>query len=89
MSQVDEYIRGHDISCTTEFIHSDDFTESVIEYSKKIKADLIMIMTQQENWSDIMFISSSAQQIINTSEIPVLSIRPKVRKNTTLSVFEY
>jgi nucleotide-binding universal stress UspA family protein len=90
MSQVHEHIEEHNVSCVTEFIQNDDVTESVIEYAKKVKADLIMIMTQQEmNWTDIMFISSSAQQVINSSEIPVLSIRPKVKKDTTLSVFEY
>ena len=49
-----------------------------------------MIMTQEElTWTDIMFISSSAQQLINESEIPVLSIRPKEKKDTTASVFQY
>jgi len=90
MTQVHEYIEGHNVSCVTEFVQNDDVTESVIEYAKKVKADLIMIMTQQEmNWTDIMFISSSAQQVINSSEIPVLSIRPKLKKDTSLSVFEY
>jgi nucleotide-binding universal stress UspA family protein len=90
MSQVREYIEEHNVSCVSEFVTNDDVTDSVIDYAKKVNADLIMIMTQQEmNWTDIMFISSSAQQVINSSEIPVLSIRPKIKKNTTLSVFEY
>ena len=89
MNQVNEFIRENDIPCSVEFIHGDDVTTSVIEYSKKIKADLLMIMTQQENWTDLMFISSMAQQIINSSDIPVLSIRPKEKKVSTISVFEY
>jgi nucleotide-binding universal stress UspA family protein len=90
MIQVNEFVQEHEISTTMEFIHSDDVTQSVIDYANRINADLLMIMTQQEmNWTDIMFISSSAQQIINNSEIPVLSIRPMLRKDTTLSVFEY
>jgi nucleotide-binding universal stress UspA family protein len=90
MSQVHDFVKEHNVECLTEFLQSDDVTESVIEYAKKVKADLIMIMTQEEmNWTDLMFISSSAQQVINSSEIPVLSIRPKAKKDTTLSVFEY
>jgi nucleotide-binding universal stress UspA family protein len=90
MNQVHDHIRENDVTCTIEFIHSDDVTEAVVDFTKKIKADLLMIMTQQEmNWTDIMFISSSAQQIINSSDIPVLSIRPKERKDTTVSVFQY
>ena len=89
MNQVHDFIRENDVPCTVEFIHNDDVTSSVIDYSKKIKADLLMIMTQEENWTDLMFISSSAQQIINSSDIPVLSIRPKEKKASTISVFEY
>ncbi len=89
MVQVHDHIEENDISCTMEYLPDDNLTDAVINYSKKIKADLIMIMTQEENWTDLMFISSSAQQIINSSDIPVLSIRPMERKNTTLSVFEY
>jgi nucleotide-binding universal stress UspA family protein len=89
MNQVHDHIREHDINCTMEFLHNDNLTGAIVDYSKKIKADLIMIMTQEENWTDLMFISSSAQQLINSSDIPVLSIRPKEKKNTTLSVFEY
>lgn len=89
MSQVHDYIKENDVLCTIEFIHNDDVINSVQNYAKKIKADLLMIMTQEENWTDLMFISSSAQQIINSSDIPVLSVRPKEKKTTTLSVFEY
>jgi nucleotide-binding universal stress UspA family protein len=89
MKQVHEFIAEKDINCTVEFINSDDVTTSIVNYSKKIKADLLMIMTQEENWTDLMFISSQAQQIINSSDIPVLSIRPKEKKTSTISVFEY
>lgn len=89
MDQVYEFVMQHDVPCTVEYISGSDVAEDIIKYSKKIKADLILIMTQQEmNWTN-MFISSQAQEIINSSEIPVLSVRPIVRKNTTLSVFEY
>ncbi len=89
MKQVHEFIANKDINCTVEFITSDDIITSITNYCKKIKADLLMIMTQEENWTDLMFISSSAQQIINSSDIPVLSIRPKEKKTSTISVFEY
>ena len=48
-----------------------------------------MVMTQSEmDWSD-MFISSATQDIINSSDIPVLSVHPKEKKDTTLTPFEY
>ena len=89
MDQVHAFVMQHDVACSVEYISGSDISEEVINYSKKIKADLILIMTQQEmNWTN-MFISSQAQEIINCSEIPVMSVRPVVRKNSTLSVFEY
>lgn len=89
MDQVYEFVVQHDVSCTVEYIFGSDVSDEIIKYSKKIKADLILIMTQQEmNWTN-MFISSEAQEIINSSEIPVMSVRPVIRKNTTLSVLEY
>jgi nucleotide-binding universal stress UspA family protein len=90
MHQVHDHIRDQNVPCFVEFIHGSDVTDEVVSYSKKIKADLLMIMTQEElTWTDMMFISSSAQQIINSSDIPVLSVRPKEKKASTLSVFEY
>ncbi|HNP99921.1 MAG TPA: universal stress protein, partial [Bacteroidia bacterium] len=90
MQQVFNHIQGESVPCTMEFLHGDDVAEEVISYSKKIKADLVMIMTQDEStWSDLMFISNSAQDIINGTEIPVISIKPKEKKDLTLSAFEY
>jgi nucleotide-binding universal stress UspA family protein len=89
MSQVHEFIVEHNIPCVIEFLHGGDVAEDTVEYAKKIKADLIMIMTQEETWTDIMFINSDAQAIINLSDIPVLSIRPKEKKDNTVSVFQY
>ena len=89
MNQVYEFVMQHDVPCSVEYILGSDVSDEIIKYSKKIKADLILIMTQQEmNWTN-MFISSQAQEIINSSDIPVLSVRPVKRKNTTLSVLEY
>lgn len=90
MQQVFQYVESQQTPCTMEFLHGDDIAEEVIQYSKKIKADLVMIMTQEEmTWSDIMFINSSAQEIINGTDIPVISIKPKEKKDLTISAFEY
>ncbi len=89
MEQVHEFIKEHNVPSTIEYIQGSDVPEDIVKYSKKIKADLILIMTQQEmNWTN-MFIDSEAQEIINASEIPVLSLRPVIKRNTTLSPLEY
>ena len=87
MQQVEEYISKQHVPCTSELLQAKDVVDEVLSYSKKIHADLIMIMTQGEtNWIKF-FIGSSAQEIINRSEIPVLSINPSQKKS--LIVAEY
>ena len=57
----------------------DKLSNAVISYAKKNNADLIMIMTQQEKEFKEFFIGSQAREVINNSEIPVLSIQPSVK----------
>jgi nucleotide-binding universal stress UspA family protein len=89
MQQVENFIQQSEVSCSHEFVQGDDVEVEVIKYAKAIKADLIMIMTQQDSKMIDMFIDSEAQEVINGSDIPVLSIRPKERKNVALSPLEY
>lgn len=48
-----------------------------MNYSKKINADLIVIMTDHESNLAGMFFGGFTKQIINHSRIPVMSIKPK------------
>jgi nucleotide-binding universal stress UspA family protein len=84
LDQVEEFIQERNVKCTTKFIIGNDIARVVNDFAKEIDADLTMIMTQQEmNWTDL-FIGSQAQEVINNSEIPVLSIRPMLRKDTSV-----
>jgi nucleotide-binding universal stress UspA family protein len=86
MNQVRDIIEESGVSCTTEFVKGGDVAEEVVATAKKVDADLIMIMTQQEVGFTDLFISSAAQEIINLSDIPVLSIRPVFKKDATVFV---
>ena len=80
MNQVQQYVVQHDVRCKAEFIEGSEVAEEIVRYAGANKMDLIIIMTQQEmNWTS-MFIGSEAQEVINHSDVPVLSIRPKERK---------
>jgi len=48
-----------------------------MDYSKKINADLIVVMTDHESNLKGTFFSGFTKQIINHSRIPVMSIKPK------------
>jgi nucleotide-binding universal stress UspA family protein len=83
LDQVVEFISSHQINATGEFLNGNDIPEEIINYSEKAQADLIIIMTQQElEWTEY-FIGTASQEIINSSNIPVCSIRPIERKDTT------
>jgi len=86
MNQVQEFISESNITCTHEFVSGKDVVEEILKTARKMEADLIMIMTQQEVGFTDLFISSAAQEIINNSEIPVLSIRPTIKKDTSVFV---
>ncbi len=56
-------------------IEADQLVSTIIEFAKNEDADLISIMTEQSSTSGSMFLGPYAQQIINYSVIPVLSIQ--------------
>lgn len=88
LDQVKKYIMEQGVDCTAEIVRDtkggQSLSDSIIDYANKTKGDLIMVMTQQEQEFTDYFIGSSAQGIINSSDIPVLSIIPTPKKDTTV-----
>jgi nucleotide-binding universal stress UspA family protein len=88
LGQVKTFLEKEGIECTAEIIKGikgeETLAENILEYAQKVDGDLIMIMTQQEVDFTKYFIGSSAQEIINHSKIPVLSIRPLPKKDMTV-----
>ena len=86
LSQVSEFITSKGIKCSTELVEissSASFSGSIVKYSEDINADLIMIMTKGEENLDLNFLGSNARKLINKSDIPVMSIRPAAKKDTS------
>lgn len=48
-----------------------------VDYAKKVNADLILIMTEQEPQLGSFFLGKFAQQMVNHSTIPVMSVAPR------------
>lgn len=88
LDQVKKYIEKSSVECSAEIIKSTKGSESladvIIDYANKAKGDLVIIMTQQETDYTDYFIGSSAQEVINHSDIPVLSIIPNQSKDTSV-----
>ena len=86
LNQVEKFISKADVMCTAELVEGErkqNLGDFVFEYGKLYDADLIMIMTKKEELSFSNNISVTARYIINNSEIPVMSIRPKESKHIT------
>jgi nucleotide-binding universal stress UspA family protein len=85
LSQVKSFVEKAGVRCTAEIIKGIKGEESlgqiIIDYANKVEGDLIMIMTQQEQDITELFIGSAAQDIINRSDVPVLSIIPSPKKD--------
>jgi nucleotide-binding universal stress UspA family protein len=75
--QVKQYLDEIKIKHVSEVRESDNITRSTLDYSESIGAGLIVIMTEQETTTANLFLGPYAQQMINHSTIPVLSVRSK------------
>ena len=85
LQQVKTFIEKEGVECTAEIIKGikgeETLAGSIINYAHKVEGDLLMIMTQQEVDFTQRFIGSSAQEIINNSDIPVISIIPSMKRD--------
>jgi len=86
IKQVERFILDAGVKCTSEIVEGEKkitLGDFVFDYEKKFDADMIMIMTKKEELTLSNNISVTARYIINNSDIPVMSIRPKEVKHIT------
>ncbi len=84
--QVKNFITNADVECTAELLEGEEkqtLGDFVFNYQKKVDADLIIIMNKKEELSFTNNISVTARYIINNSQVPVMSIRPKDKRHIT------
>lgn len=76
--QVKEIMEDYDIEVTTTALKSSgNFAHKVLDFATTKSADLIVIMSQQENSLMAYLFGSFAQTIVNESETPVMVVNPK------------
>jgi nucleotide-binding universal stress UspA family protein len=86
LNQVQKFISDSNIVCSSELVKKDKsskFFVSIIDYSNSVDADLLIIMTQQEENDSLTFLGSNASYVINNSVIPVMSVRPSQKRDTS------
>lgn len=72
--QVQHYLEEHEVAHSSKIFKTDNTAATTLEYAGQVSGDLIVTMTDQVGSS--LFMGNAAQQIINQSKIPVMSIRP-------------
>ena len=75
--QVMKHLSEDNIKFVLENVEAENVTESTIEYATRVDANLISIMTEQEKTAKNLLLGPYAQQMVNHSPIPVLSMHPK------------
>lgn len=87
-NQCIKYIKENELNASAKFIRSnEDVASVVIEYGKKIQADLIVIINDGDRSVKEFFTGTAAQRLINNSDIPVLTLRPIERRDMTQAIF--
>lgn len=74
--QIEGYLQKHDVKYTSELVFGENIAKLTMKYGEKINADLLMIMTEQEENLTGLFLGPYAQQVVNHSKIPVMCIKP-------------
>lgn len=82
LRSIEEVFDKNNIKHTSKVLDDDNYPErfykDTLQYADEIKADLIMVMTQQEKAFSEFLVGSYAQQIVNHhSSTPVMCIVPR------------
>lgn len=83
---VAEYFEEKKIKYIGVTQESENITRTTIDYAEAVRADLIAIMTEQETTTANIFLGPYAQQMVNHSPVPVLSMRSKELVSITSGV---
>ena len=62
------------------------YSDTVLKYADDIKADLVIINTEQDKVISQFFLGTNAQQVVHKSQIPVLCIHPEDYINVAAKV---
>jgi nucleotide-binding universal stress UspA family protein len=82
-----KYFEKENVNYVLETIETQNSTKPTIDYAKSIHADLISIVTEQDERNETGLIAPCAQQMVNHSPIPVLSVHVD-DKIQTLKLFD-
>lgn len=78
VTQIQKMAKEKKVICTTEILTAKNRAQKTLASAKKLNADLIITMTDQDAGLSRLILGTYAHQLINNSKIPVLSIPPEI-----------
>jgi nucleotide-binding universal stress UspA family protein len=84
MGQIKKIATEKAVNCTTEILKDvKNRADTTIKHAEKVKADLMIIMTDQEAEISGFFLGPYSQQVIHHSKVPVIAITPEINSDGT------
>ncbi len=77
LPQIKKLASKEHVMCASEIDRAVNRAQKTLEYADKMKADLIIIISDQKEGLSSLILGSYAHQLINNSQVPVLSIPPQ------------
>ncbi|MCF0211573.1 MAG: universal stress protein [Bacteroidales bacterium] len=77
LKQVENYFASEGIAFTSIGRRYENYTDTVLQYCNEIKADLVVINTQQQKVIARLFLGTNAQQMVHRSTFPVMCVHPE------------
>ena len=76
VEQVEEYVDQHGLGYDTTYSEGNDLAAMTMKAAEDVNADLLVIMTEQQQLITGFLLGTYATKVVNNSKVPVLSIHP-------------
>lgn len=80
INQIDKECAKNKVSLNSTIVNTNNNIKSTLLYSKKVSADIIISMTDQNKEFKPILLGNYIHQLINNSKIPVLCIKPDLKE---------
>ena len=77
VSKVEKHLNEKGVNYIVDSINSENIAVDIIQHAKLVDADLLAIMTDVNDQANSILLGPFAQQLVNYSPVPVLSLHPK------------
>ena len=74
--KAEKYLEKAGIAYISEYRFAENLTNTTLEYAADANADLIIIMMEQESSDANVLLGQFAQQLVNFSAVPIMTVQP-------------